>query len=449
MALDRRAFLASGAAGLAALRAAPLFAQDAAAPPPILFLHGNGDHAALWQTVVWRFESNGYPADRLVAFNFTDPTARDDDARPQDNRSSTEDQLRELTAQIEAVRKRTGAAQVALVGNSRGGNSIRNYVAQEGRAGGVSHAILCGTPNHGVFAWEANPGNEFNGRGPFLSRLNAQPGEITPGPAWLTLRSESNDKYAQPDGRFVGKPGTPTNVAFDGPELKGAKNLVLGALDHRETAYHPRAFREIWRFIAGREPQRIAIAPEANVKLSGLVTGLAGAVPTNRPVAGAQVEVFAVSPETGARVGEPLWRGVTGSSGAWGPATARSDAPLEFVVTAPGYPTTHIYRSPFPRSSDLVHLRPARPLPAADANLGAYLLFFRPRGYFGLPRDVVLFDGREPPDVKLGVATDAVAMLRLTEFVDRPVACIFNEERIVCRPWPAKDGHQTVAELTF
>ena len=446
--IDRRAFLLSGAFGVASLRAGPSLAQ-AGGPPPILFVHGNGDHAALWQTVVWRFESNGYPADRLVAFNFSNPSARDDDSRPQDNRSSTEDQLRELAAQIDDVRKRTGAGKVALVGSSRGGNAIRNYVAQGGNAANVSHVVLCGAPNHGVFAWEASPGSEFNGRGAFLTRLNAQPDEVTAGPAWLTLRSDANDKYAQPDGRFVGKPGTPTNVGFDGPELKGAKNISLGVLDHREVAFHPRAFREMYRFIVGNEPARIAIAPEANVRLSGLVTGLAGSIPTNKPIEGATVEVYAVAPDTGVRVGEPIWRGTTGASGAWGPVTAPSSAPLEFVVAANGYPITHIYRSPFPRASALVHLRPARALAAADANVGAVVLFSRPRGYFGLPRDVVLLDGKEPSDVKAGVPTDSVSTLRMAEFADRPVVAQFNDERIVCRPWPARENRQTIAELTF
>jgi pimeloyl-ACP methyl ester carboxylesterase len=449
---DRRRILQLGAFGAASLwRMGPLRAQAAQADalPPILFVHGNGDHAALWQTVVWRFDSNGYPGDRLIAFNFTDPLARDDDSKPQDNRSSTDDQLRELTAQIDEVRTRTRVTKVALIGNSRGGNAIRNYVSRESAAKNVSHIVLCGTPNHGIFAWDTLLGYEFNGRGPFLSRLNAQPDEISPGPAFLTLRSDGQDKYAQPDGRFVGKPGTPTNVAFEGPELKGAKNLVLGALDHRETAFHPRAFREMYKFIAGVEPSRIAIAPEQNVRLSGLVTGLPGGIATNRPIEGALVEIFATSAETGARMGDALYRGTTGPSGAWGPVTAPATAPLEFVIATSGYPTTHIYRSPFPRSLSLVHLRPGRPLAAAEANVGAVVVLSRPRGYFGLPRDVVLFDGREPIDVKSGVPADSVSTLRLSEFADRPIVAEFNEERIVCRPWPARDNHQTIAELTY
>src|SRR5690242_4574734 len=37
----------------------------ASAYPPILFVHGNGDSSALWITTLWRFESNGYPRERL------------------------------------------------------------------------------------------------------------------------------------------------------------------------------------------------------------------------------------------------------------------------------------------------------------------------------------------------------------------------------------------------
>ena len=61
----------------------PSFAQTApTAPPempPVLFVHGNGDHAALWITTLWRMESNGVPRDHMFAINFTDPLARSDD----------------------------------------------------------------------------------------------------------------------------------------------------------------------------------------------------------------------------------------------------------------------------------------------------------------------------------------------------------------------------------
>jgi pimeloyl-ACP methyl ester carboxylesterase len=426
-------------------------AQTSSAPgeiPPILFVHGNGDHAALWMTTLWRMESNGISRDRMLAIDFTDPLARTDDAVAQANRSSTEDQRRELGDAIKELKRRTGAARIALVGNSRGGNSIRSYV-KDGGGSDVSHAVLCGVSNHGVYDWEDGLGGEFNGRGPFLRGLNEGESEVTPGTAFLTLRSDGMDKYAQPDGRFVGKPGTPTGVTSDGPALRGATNLVLGTVDHRETAFHPRAFREIYKFIAGREPERIAVTPEAEVKLSGLVTGTPGGVQTNRAVAGASVEIYRVSPDTGERIGGAVHASHTGADGRWGPALVDPSWYLEMVLTAAGSTTTHFYRSPFSRSSDVVHLRAARAV-APDETAGAVVMMSRPRGYFGLPRDVVLLDGKEPADVKSGVPTDSITTARLSAAeAGRPVVAMFNQERIVARAWPASENRISIAELTW
>jgi hypothetical protein len=253
-------------------------ASPAAEIPPMLFVHGNGDQAPVWLTTFWRMESNGIPRERMFAINFTDPQARTDDTVAQPQHSSTEDQRRELSEAVADLKRRTGAARVALIGNSRGGNSIRSFI-KRGGAADVSHAVLCGTPNHGVFVTDDNLGNEFNGRGPFLRGLNEGESEVVPGVAFLTLRS---------DGQ------------------------------------------------------------------------------------------------------------------------------------------------------------------SADAGVGAVVIMARPRGYFGLPRDVVLFDGREPADVKSGVPTDWSATLRLSAAeVGRPVAGLFNEERIVARAWPAAENRIAVAELTY
>jgi hypothetical protein len=273
---------------------------------------------------------------------------------------------------------------------------------------------------------------------------------VPPGTSFLTLRSDGIDKFAQADGRFVGKPGTPTGITAEGPALKGATNLVLGAVDHRETAFSPRAFREIYKFIAGREPGRIAITPEAQVKLSGLVTATPGGVQTNRPVAGASVEIYRVSPDNGERIGGAIHASKSAEDGRWGPAEVDPSWYLEIVLTSAGSTTTHFYRSPFPRSSDIMHLRAARPLGPADAGAGAIVLMSRSPGYFGMPRDVVLFDGKEPADVKSGVPADSVTTLRLAAAeTGRPVTALFNQERIVARTWPASENRIAVAELTY
>src|ERR1700737_233083 len=229
--------LAAGNLGLSALAQAAPTAPAATEVPPILFVHGNGDHAALWITTLWRMESNGVARERMFTFNSTDPLARTDDKVEQPDRSSTEDQRRELGDAIKELKRRTGASRIAVVGNSRGGYPIRNTIKNGGGAD-ISHAVLCGVPNHGVYDWDDGLGGEFNGRGPFLRGLNEGESEVTPGTAFLTLRSDGIDKYAQADGRFVGKPGTPTGITAEGPALKGATNLVLGAVDHRETPFY-------------------------------------------------------------------------------------------------------------------------------------------------------------------------------------------------------------------
>src|SRR6185369_1860384 len=189
MILSRRSILRSAGAlpvlaGTFGFEAFSFQASAQTAPaaeiPPVLFVHGNGDHAALWITTFWRMESNGVPRARMFAINFTDPLARTDDKVEEANRSSTEDQRRELGEAVKELKRRTGAPRIALVGNSRGGYSIRNYIKNGGGAD-ISHAVLCGVPNHGVYDWDDGLNGEFNGRGPFLRGLNEGESEVTPG----------------------------------------------------------------------------------------------------------------------------------------------------------------------------------------------------------------------------------------------------------------------------
>ncbi len=444
------AALATGLAGCAST-------GTAAALPPIVFVHGNGDTAALWLTTLWRFESNGWPRERLHAIHLPYPLARDSDDRPQPGRTSTTEHRSFLAAEVDKLLAATGAQQVVLLANSRGGNAVRSY-AMQGGAAKVSHAILGGTPNHGVrFDAASNPGNEFNGAGPFLQGLNNQRGpgvEVTTGPRWMTIRSDNNDKFAQPEGTWIGAPGKPTGVNFDGPELKGALNVVLPGIDHRETSFSAQAFAAAYRFITGREPATTGFAAEDRVVLDGQVSGLGldnnpatGSFVNNLPLAGATVEVYATDPATGARLGDARWRKTTGADGRWGPFQADGRATHEFVVSAPGYAVLHIYRQPFARSSSIVNLRAERLL-AADAGAGSVLSFTRPRGYFGLPRDQVVFDGQDPaPGLPRGVAGLSVSKIKLPVGPQRPVVSRFNGQTLVGRNWPAADNHLVVLEL--
>jgi hypothetical protein len=343
------------------------------------------------------------------------------------------------------------------VGLSRGGYPIRSFIANGGAAQ-VSHAILGGVPNHGVWAHKGFlPGSEFNGLGPVLARLNAPQGpegnEVTPGVRWLTIRSDNNDKYAQPDGVWIGQRGTPTGVTFDGPALKGADNVVIAGIDHRETALGPKAFAEMWRFLTGRAPQTLAIASEDKVVLDGKLSGLGldnrdGSFASNLPLVGARVEVYAIDAASGERLGPARHVKTIGADGRWGPFATGPTTRHEFVISAPGYATTHVYRSPFPRSSQIVSLRAER-LGDADRGAGAVVAMTRPRGYFGVPRDRIVLDGTSPPaGIPAGVAGLSEARLRLADATARPIAGEFNDERVVGRVWPAAADHVVLLELT-
>lgn len=463
----RRLFLGASAAVVVALASSgcaygPTQKRDA---PPIVFVHGNGDSAAVWQNVIWRFESNGWPRERLFALQQPYPLARDDDGKAQAGRSTTAEHMAFLKAEVDKVLAKTGARQVVLIGNSRGGYAIRNYIDNGGGDKTVSHAILGGTPNHGVWAIPGlREGSEFAGTGAFLKALN-QPkndaGDEVQGPVkWLTLRSDNNDKYAQPDGLWIGAKGTPTGVGFDGPALKGATNVVLPRVDHRETSFSPQAFDASYRFITGQAPSSPTIWPELDPVLDGIVTGMglksedktSGNYANNLPLGNARVEVYAVHYETGLRVGPPVHVRTVGADGRWGPFKSISGVPYEFVVRAPGYATTHIYRSPFVRSSAVVHLKADR---IADADLPAFSIvnLVRPRGYLDPSNNHIQFDGQSPPPgvSVMPSAGVAASKIKLTKLVDRAIAAEFHTdaiERVVGRTWPAKENHTVWLEIS-
>ena len=358
-----------------ALAGGPVRAADP--PLPIVFVHGNGDTAGLWITTIWRFESNGYPRDRLVAVDLQHPTARAVDDKPQAGRSSAADVMQQLAAEVGRVRQRTGAERVVLVAQSRGGNTVRNYLKNGGGAGSVAAAVLCGAVNQGIIVSDQHLiGSEFNGASAFMRDLNSTRHETMPGVRFMTIRSDNKDKYAQPDGLFIGLKGVATGIGFDAPALKGASNVVLTGADHRETGYAPAAFAAMYRFIVDREPTTLQIVEERPVVLNGKVSGFDSGAPTNIGMAGATVTIHRVSSQTGERLAGAAHRKTTGDDGLWGPFQTEPDAYYEFILEVPGYPATHIYRSPFRRSSDVVHLRP-QVLGKDDAAAGAVVFLTR------------------------------------------------------------------------
>lgn len=427
---------------------APGYAQDAGQQEPIVFVHGDSDTAGLWMVQMWRFESNGYPADMLHAVDLKHPQARSDDTKPEENRSSTADVASELAGDVARVLITGKADKVDLVGNSRGCSTIRNYMQNGGGKYVADKAVLAGCVYHGVFNFDgAAQGSEYNGKGTFLTALNAG-SPVPEGVDVTTIRSEKYDLYNQPKGDFIGMAGKEIGGNFNGPELEGANNVVLpGIVDHRGTAYSPAAFKVIYKAITGKDPETTDIKPEDEPKLSGIVSGFDNGSPTNIPLDGAKVEIFKTDAATGERQGEAVYSTTVGADGKWGPFQADPKQTYEFVIDAEGYPTQHIYRSPFPRSSDVINLR-LYPKEGPELQAKSSVGMMRPRGYLGAERDAVTFNG-DKADVPPGEVPHVWKVFKTFDDTEtRTVVGAVNDEKIAARTWP-NDKNTTWIELTY
>ncbi|HUJ73492.1 MAG TPA: twin-arginine translocation pathway signal [bacterium] len=437
--------LAALAVGMALLGSAMV--SQAAERLPILFVHGNGDSAALWIPTLWRFESNGYDARLLDAVDIPHPWARKDDRVAEANRSSNDETAAAVKAEAGRFLKATGQSKLIIVALSRGSNTARNYIKFGGGKDIVTLAILCGGVSHGMLALPISTGSEFNGMSDFMERLNS-PTEVVPGVRYVTIRSDKNDKYAQPTGEYLGMPGIPTRIGYDGPALEGAENLVLPGVDHRETAFAPQAFQVMYKAITGQEPKTLEVTPESRPVVDGMVSGWENGAPTNTPLAGAHVQVYQVDPATGLRVGTVLHEVTTPANGHWGPFKGIPSAYYEIVAAAQGYPTTHFFHTPIPRSTPYLDLR-LRPPDPKLRDAGAVVTLWRPRGYLGVGRDTFTIDGKVPAGVPPGVPSVDRASATFPAEPSRSVQVVLNREQMTVRTFPHPLGHDVYATFWY
>lgn len=168
---------------------------------------------------------------------------------------------------------------------------------------------------------------------------------------------------------------------------------------------------------------------------------------TNIGLAGARIEVFTIDLHTGERLGPALYTAVVPAGGDWGPLATDPQARHEFFVSVPGYATTRFYRSPFARSTTVLHFRPER-APEADRDAPTLALMTRPRGYLDPGRDKMAFGGQLPPPGALLGAGVAVSRIKPVG-LPRTLVADFNGERVVGRSWLLADNHVSVLELSY
>src|SRR6201746_1030218 len=148
----------------AALAPAASLGQD-----PILFVHGYAPTASRLNTMIGRFEKDGYAKSSLSAYSYNTSQSNKVDAE-------------EVKSHVESLLKATGATKVDIIAHSMGSLNSRWYIKFLGGEAKVDDWVSLGGPNHGTefanFCFSTSC-TEMRIGSKFLGEMNA--GDQNPG----------------------------------------------------------------------------------------------------------------------------------------------------------------------------------------------------------------------------------------------------------------------------
>lgn len=179
---------------------------------PVLFVHGLGGAGRNWDTMIADFMAAGWSRDQLHAMSYA-------------SAKSSTSIAAEIRDEVAALRARTGAAKVDIVGHSLGALNSRWYLKFLGGAAQVDDWVSIGGVNQGTYGAltcllascrEAWPGSDF------LDALNG--GDPTPGAVDYTTVWSSCDEAVNPDSFAT---------------LEGATNWYAGCVGHIALIFAP------------------------------------------------------------------------------------------------------------------------------------------------------------------------------------------------------------------
>jgi triacylglycerol lipase len=194
----------------------------ASAQDPILFVHGYVESASLWNTMIGRFEKDGYPKSYLSAYSYNTSQSNKVDAE-------------EVKSKVEALLKTTGATKVDIIGHSMGSLNSRWYIKFLGGETKVDDWVSLGGPNHGTeFAnfCASTSCVEMRIGSKFLGELNA--GDETPGTVNYGTWWSPCDEIINPD----------SSVA-----LTGATNTKTACLSHTALTTDETVYKGVREFV--------------------------------------------------------------------------------------------------------------------------------------------------------------------------------------------------------
>lgn len=195
-------------------------------PDPVLFIHGINGNASSWATLRARLVDAGWPATRLVAKTFPDPSM-----------GCNLDNASLVSTWVAELQTATGAARVDLVAHSMGTLSSRYYMKNIGGSAHVGTYVTLGGMHHGLSSPCLSPLNvcvwkELCSTGPYVAQLNSAP--VTPGPArWVSIYSTGD-----------------TTVPADSSYLDGGENIVFSGVTHEGLQQDEGVFLEVKRVLS-------------------------------------------------------------------------------------------------------------------------------------------------------------------------------------------------------
>jgi triacylglycerol esterase/lipase EstA (alpha/beta hydrolase family) len=203
-----------------AIAAAP---ASSLALDPILFVHGFARNASDWNTMISRFEKDGWPSSYLSAYSYNTSQSNKIDAE------------KEVKSHVESLLKATGATKVDIIAHSMGSLNTRWYIKFDGGESLVDDWVSLGGPNHGT-----NTANfcfstscvEMREGSTFLKELNA--GDETPGTVnYGTWRSPC-DEFINPDSSVI---------------LAGATNNETECISHLSLLTNENVYKQVREFV--------------------------------------------------------------------------------------------------------------------------------------------------------------------------------------------------------
>ena len=191
-------------------------APGALAKDPILFVHGWASSASTWDTMVERFEADGWSSSELMAYSYNTSQSNKTDAEV------------EVKPRVEELLETNEAEKVDIIAHSMGSLNSRWYIKELGGTETVDEWVSLGGPNHGTstayFCFSAAC-KEMRPGSTFLSELNAEdetPGSVNYGTWWSPC-----DEIINPDESVILEGATNTETAC----------ISHGALHEDETVY--------------------------------------------------------------------------------------------------------------------------------------------------------------------------------------------------------------------